>query len=162
MRGCPHTSGNATPQHASPAGGGPPRELRGKKWAICVFLPQILPLFSPLLPSELNLEGNLLHRLPEELGSLLHLRAINLARNKFRRFPEPLAAAPALESIDLEGNEIAGETGRGWRWKPGVKEAPVQLLLDLLLGSSIRGLGPCVAWTGGPASSLAPQMETTQ
>ncbi|NXI74574.1 LRC20 protein, partial [Anseranas semipalmata] len=56
---------------------------------------------------ELNLEGNLLHRLPEELGSLLHLRAINLARNKFRRFPEPLTAAPALESIDLEGNEIA-------------------------------------------------------
>ncbi|XP_065602179.1 leucine-rich repeat-containing protein 20 [Cyrtonyx montezumae] len=56
---------------------------------------------------ELNLEGNLLHRLPQELGSLLYLRTINLARNKFRHFPEPLAAAPALESINLEGNEIA-------------------------------------------------------
>ncbi|NXC51311.1 LRC20 protein, partial [Penelope pileata] len=56
---------------------------------------------------ELNLEGNLLHRLPQELGSLLHLRAVNLARNKFRSFPEALTAAPALESINLEGNEIA-------------------------------------------------------
>uniref|UniRef100_A0A8V0ZEN9 Leucine-rich repeat protein SHOC-2 n=1 Tax=Gallus gallus TaxID=9031 RepID=A0A8V0ZEN9_CHICK len=60
---------------------------------------------------ELNLEGNLLHRLPQELGSLLHLRTINLARNKFRHFPEPLVAAPALESINLEGNEIAGQGG---------------------------------------------------
>ncbi|XP_068544799.1 leucine-rich repeat-containing protein 20 isoform X1 [Anas acuta] len=72
---------------------------------------------------ELNLEGNLLHRLPEELGSLLHLRAINLARNKFRRFPEPLAAAPALESIDLEGNEIA--------------EVPVEVLASM---ASLRSL----------------------
>lgn len=100
------------------------------------FSHKFYPFFFPL-PPELNLEGNLLHRLPEELGSLLHLRAINLARNKFRRFPEPLAAAPALESIDLEGNEIAGERGRGWGWKPGAKEVSVQLLLDLLLGSSI-------------------------
>ncbi|XP_039562677.1 leucine-rich repeat-containing protein 20 isoform X3 [Passer montanus] len=57
---------------------------------------------------ELNLAGNYLHRLPEEITSLLHLRAIDLSRNRFRRFPEPLAAAPALETIDLEENEIAG------------------------------------------------------
>ncbi|XP_050754894.1 leucine-rich repeat-containing protein 20 isoform X1 [Gymnogyps californianus] len=56
---------------------------------------------------ELNLAGNYLHRLPEEVTSLLHLRAINLSRNRFRRFPEPLAAVAALETIDLEENEIA-------------------------------------------------------
>ncbi|XP_027764917.1 leucine-rich repeat-containing protein 20 isoform X1 [Empidonax traillii] len=56
---------------------------------------------------ELNLAGNYLHRLPEEITSLLHLRAINLSRNRFRRFPEPLATVPSLETIDLEENEIA-------------------------------------------------------
>ncbi|XP_074400458.1 leucine-rich repeat-containing protein 20 isoform X1 [Zonotrichia albicollis] len=57
---------------------------------------------------DLNLAGNYLHRLPEEIRSLLHLRTIDLSRNRFRRFPEPLATVPALESIDLEENEIAG------------------------------------------------------
>ncbi|XP_030343533.1 leucine-rich repeat-containing protein 20 isoform X1 [Strigops habroptila] len=55
---------------------------------------------------ELNLAGNYLHRLPEEITSLLHLRAINLSRNRFRHFPEALAAVTALETIDLEENEI--------------------------------------------------------
>ncbi|NXG75216.1 LRC20 protein, partial [Baryphthengus martii] len=55
---------------------------------------------------ELNLAGNYLHRLPEEVTSLLHLRAINLSRNRFRHFPEPLAAVATLETIDLEENEI--------------------------------------------------------
>ncbi|XP_069719511.1 leucine-rich repeat-containing protein 20-like [Phaenicophaeus curvirostris] len=55
---------------------------------------------------ELNLSGNYLHRLPEEVTSLLHLRAINLSRNRFRHFPEPLAAVTTLETIDLEENEI--------------------------------------------------------
>lgn len=84
---------------AALAAGGVPR------WELCCIEWRIS--FVPL--PELNLEGNLLHRLPQELGSLLHLRTINLARNKFRHFPQPLAAAPALESINLEGNEIAGE-----------------------------------------------------
>ncbi|NXA05823.1 LRC20 protein, partial [Sapayoa aenigma] len=56
---------------------------------------------------ELNLAGNYLHRLPEEITSLLHLRAINLSRNRFRHFPEPLATVTSLEIIDLEENEIA-------------------------------------------------------
>uniref|UniRef100_A0A8C4U9I8 Leucine rich repeat containing 20 n=1 Tax=Falco tinnunculus TaxID=100819 RepID=A0A8C4U9I8_FALTI len=57
---------------------------------------------------ELNLAGNYLHRLPEEITSLLHLRAINLSRNRFRHFPEHLAAVTTLETIDLEENEITG------------------------------------------------------
>nr|XP_013807976.1 PREDICTED: leucine-rich repeat-containing protein 20 isoform X2 [Apteryx mantelli mantelli] len=62
---------------------------------------------------ELNLEGNYLHRLPEEVGSLPHLRAINLSRNRFQHFPEPLAAVGALETIELEENEIAGASRLG-------------------------------------------------
>lgn len=67
----------------------------------------------PCLSAELKLAGNSLHRLPEEIGSLLHLRAIDLSRNRFRRFPEPLASAPALETIDLQENEIAGDSEKG-------------------------------------------------
>ncbi|NXF06437.1 LRC20 protein, partial [Smithornis capensis] len=55
---------------------------------------------------ELNLAGNYLHRLPEEITSLKHLRAINLSRNRFRHFPESLATVTSLETIDLEENEI--------------------------------------------------------
>ncbi|NXI43233.1 LRC20 protein, partial [Galbula dea] len=55
---------------------------------------------------ELNLAGNYLHRLPEEVTSLLHLQTINLSRNRFRHFPEPLADITTLETIDLEENEI--------------------------------------------------------
>ncbi|NWI14498.1 LRC20 protein, partial [Crypturellus soui] len=56
---------------------------------------------------ELNLEGNQLQRLPEELRVLQQLRAINLSRNRFCRFPEPLAALGALETVELAHNEVA-------------------------------------------------------
>ncbi|XP_033004991.1 leucine-rich repeat-containing protein 20 [Lacerta agilis] len=56
---------------------------------------------------ELNLEGNCIHRLPEEVRTLLHLRVINLSRNKFSHFPEQLTSLPVLETINLEENEIA-------------------------------------------------------
>ncbi|XP_038265132.1 leucine-rich repeat-containing protein 20 isoform X1 [Dermochelys coriacea] len=59
---------------------------------------------------ELNLEGNCLHRLPEEMRTLLHLKVINLSRNKFRHFPEQLTTLKALETISLEENEITGLT----------------------------------------------------
>uniref|UniRef100_A0A674I0F5 Leucine rich repeat containing 20 n=2 Tax=Terrapene triunguis TaxID=2587831 RepID=A0A674I0F5_9SAUR len=55
---------------------------------------------------ELNLEGNYLHRLPEEMRTLLHLKVINLSRNKFRHFPEQLTTLKGLETINLEENEI--------------------------------------------------------
>ncbi|XP_065408037.1 leucine-rich repeat-containing protein 20 isoform X2 [Chrysemys picta bellii] len=59
---------------------------------------------------ELNLEGNYLRRLPEEMRTLLHLKVINLSRNKFRHFPEQLTTLKALETINLEENEITGLT----------------------------------------------------
>uniref|UniRef100_A0A1W7RG82 Leucine-rich repeat-containing protein 20-like protein n=1 Tax=Agkistrodon contortrix contortrix TaxID=8713 RepID=A0A1W7RG82_AGKCO len=55
---------------------------------------------------ELNLEGNYIHHLPEEVRTLLHLRIINLSRNKFHIFPDQLTSLQALEMINLEENEI--------------------------------------------------------
>ncbi|XP_023574162.1 leucine-rich repeat-containing protein 20 isoform X1 [Octodon degus] len=58
---------------------------------------------------ELRLEGNFLHRLPNEISSLQHLKAIDLSRNQFRDFPEQLTTLPMLETINLEENEIAAD-----------------------------------------------------
>uniref|UniRef100_F7CYA3 Leucine rich repeat containing 20 n=2 Tax=Monodelphis domestica TaxID=13616 RepID=F7CYA3_MONDO len=55
---------------------------------------------------ELRLEGNCLHGLPDEVGTLQHLQAIDLSRNQFQDFPERLTALQALETINLEENEI--------------------------------------------------------
>lgn len=60
-------------------------------------------------PAELHLEGNFLHRLPNEVSTLQHLKAIDLSRNHFHDFPEQLTTLPALETINLEENEIVGE-----------------------------------------------------
>lgn len=59
--------------------------------------------------AELRLEGNFLHRLPSEVSTLQHLKAIDLSRNQFHDFPEQLTTLPALEIINLEENEIVGE-----------------------------------------------------
>lgn len=59
--------------------------------------------------AELRLEGNFLHRLPNEVSTLQHLKAIDLSRNQFHDFPEQLTTLPALETINLEENEIVGE-----------------------------------------------------
>ncbi|XP_049502139.1 leucine-rich repeat-containing protein 20 isoform X1 [Panthera uncia] len=61
---------------------------------------------------ELRLEGNFLHRLPNEVSTLQHLKAIDLSRNQFRDFPEQLTTLPALETINLEENDIVGERPR--------------------------------------------------
>lgn len=75
---------------------------------VLVALPHC-PLSSSLYMAELRLEGNFLHRLPSEVSTLHHLKAIDLSRNQFRDFPEQLTTLPALETISLEENEIVGE-----------------------------------------------------
>ncbi|XP_064125729.1 leucine-rich repeat-containing protein 20 isoform X1 [Loxodonta africana] len=55
---------------------------------------------------ELRLEGNFLHRLPNEVSALQHLKTIDLSRNQFQDFPEQLTTLPALEIINLEENKI--------------------------------------------------------
>ncbi|XP_069877024.1 leucine-rich repeat-containing protein 20 isoform X2 [Dipodomys merriami] len=70
---------------------------------------------------ELRLEGNFLHRLPNEVSSLQHLKSIDLSRNQFQDFPEQLTTLPALETINLEENEIMCQ----WRsWPPCLPYAP--------------------------------------
>ncbi|XP_048472127.1 leucine-rich repeat-containing protein 20 [Rhincodon typus] len=65
------------------------------------------PYFNNSFSSELNLAGNYLKQLPDEVKSLTHLTSINLARNKFSVFPQQLTELTALETINLEGNQIA-------------------------------------------------------
>ncbi|XP_072439032.1 leucine-rich repeat-containing protein 20-like [Chiloscyllium punctatum] len=55
---------------------------------------------------ELNLAGNYLNHLPDEVKSLAHLTSINLARNKFSVFPHQLTELTTLETINLEENQI--------------------------------------------------------
>ncbi|XP_075072695.1 leucine-rich repeat-containing protein 20 [Mixophyes fleayi] len=55
---------------------------------------------------ELNLEGNLFERLPDEASSLCNLKVINLSRNKLDKFPDELTKIQSIESINLEGNQI--------------------------------------------------------
>ncbi|KAM4636709.1 leucine-rich repeat-containing protein 20 [Discoglossus pictus] len=55
---------------------------------------------------ELNLEGNVLKKLPDEVGGLTELKSINLAKNKFENFPESLLNAFSIENINLEDNQI--------------------------------------------------------
>nr|XP_005991414.1 PREDICTED: leucine-rich repeat-containing protein 20 isoform X3 [Latimeria chalumnae] len=84
---------------------------------------------------ELNLEGNYLCQLPEEVQTLVYLTSINLARNKFTEFPKPLIGVKALETINLEQNEITvlkwvkvAETvvctGKGRRADPAYRQKP--------------------------------------
>ncbi|XP_029932962.1 leucine-rich repeat-containing protein 20 [Myripristis murdjan] len=55
---------------------------------------------------ELELQGNVLTKLPDAVGEMEHLTSINLANNKFSIFPEKLTEIATLERINLEGNDI--------------------------------------------------------
>lgn len=55
---------------------------------------------------ELNLNGNVLTKLPDAVVKMEHLNIINLSKNNFTVFPEKLTEMRALERIDLEGNNI--------------------------------------------------------
>ncbi|XP_056153601.1 leucine-rich repeat-containing protein 20 [Lampris incognitus] len=55
---------------------------------------------------ELDMQGNVLTKLPDAVGEMRHLTSINLANNKFSIFPEKLTEIPTLEKINLEGNSI--------------------------------------------------------
>ncbi|KAK5600162.1 hypothetical protein CRENBAI_006678 [Crenichthys baileyi] len=55
---------------------------------------------------ELDLQGNILTKLPDQVGEMEHMTSINLANNSFSIFPEKLTEIATLERIDLEGNNI--------------------------------------------------------
>lgn len=60
--------------------------------------------------AELDLQGNVLTKLPESVGEMEHLTSINLANNSFSVFPDKLTEIASLERINLEGNSITGNT----------------------------------------------------
>ncbi|XP_036023055.1 leucine-rich repeat-containing protein 20 [Onychomys torridus] len=82
---------------------------------------------------ELHLEGNCLHRLPNEVSGLQHLKAIDLSRNQFQDFPEQLTTLPELETINLEENEIVARS-------PGCAVPVTQAALSSLSVSYSRRL----------------------
>ncbi|KAK2820496.1 hypothetical protein Q5P01_023455 [Channa striata] len=55
---------------------------------------------------ELDMQGNLLTKLPDSVGEMEHLTSINLANNRFSIFPDKLTEIATLEKINLEGNSI--------------------------------------------------------
>ncbi|KAK7135136.1 hypothetical protein R3I93_018289 [Phoxinus phoxinus] len=55
---------------------------------------------------EVDLQGNVLTKLPEAVGDMEHLVNINLSKNKLTVFPERLADVRSLEHISVEGNQI--------------------------------------------------------
>ncbi|GLD53774.1 leucine-rich repeat-containing protein 20 [Lates japonicus] len=55
---------------------------------------------------ELDLQGNVLTKLPDAVGEMEHLTSINLANNSFSIFPDKLTEIATLERINLEGNSI--------------------------------------------------------
>lgn len=55
---------------------------------------------------ELDLQGNIFTKLPDEVGEMKHMTSINLANNNLSIFPEKLTEIVTLERIDLEGNFI--------------------------------------------------------
>lgn len=55
---------------------------------------------------ELDLQGNVLTKLPDGVTQMEHLTYINLANNNFSVFPEKLTEISTLERINLEGNHI--------------------------------------------------------
>lgn len=55
---------------------------------------------------ELDLQGNIFTKLPDEVGEMKHMTSINLANNNLSIFPEKLTEIVTLERIDLEGNCI--------------------------------------------------------
>lgn len=58
--------------------------------------------------AELDLQGNVLTKLPDSLEEMQHLISINLANNNLSIFPEKLTEIATLERINLEGNNITG------------------------------------------------------
>lgn len=56
---------------------------------------------------ELDLQGNVLTKLPDAVGEMQHLTSINLSQNKLTSFPDRLTDVHTLETINLENNQIS-------------------------------------------------------
>uniref|UniRef100_A0A4W6EZY9 Leucine rich repeat containing 20 n=1 Tax=Lates calcarifer TaxID=8187 RepID=A0A4W6EZY9_LATCA len=83
---------------------------------------------------ELDLQGNVLTKLPDAVGEMEHLTSINLANNSFSIFPDKLTEIATLERINLEGNSITGNNNI-LKHVVCVRERVVYLKLQFMLCS---------------------------
>jgi hypothetical protein len=82
------------------------------------FPPEIFELADSL--EVLNLSGNSLATLPDDLSRLSKLRVLFCSDNRFTRLPEVLSTCPHLEMVGFKANRIrevsAGAIAPGLRW----------------------------------------------
>ena len=85
---------------------------------LAVFPPEILSLKETL--EVLDLTGNQLSQLPDELAGFSKLRIIFCSENRFTELPEVLGRCPALSMVGFKANRIATVSARalpaGLRW----------------------------------------------
>lgn len=85
---------------------------------LAVFPPEILSLKETL--EVLDLTGNQLSALPDELAGFGKLRIIFCSENRFTELPEVLGRCPALTMVGFKANQIATVSARalpaGLRW----------------------------------------------
>lgn len=80
------------------------KELRLNNLGIEVFPEEIFSLFDSL--ELLDLSGNKLSDLPQDLYRFKHLKIAFLSSNQFKVFPEVLAQCPSLKMIGFKNNQI--------------------------------------------------------
>ncbi|MGL4846850.1 MAG: leucine-rich repeat-containing protein kinase family protein [Aeromonas veronii] len=85
---------------------------------LAVFPPEILSLKETL--EVLDLTGNQLSALPDELAGFGKLRIIFCSENRFTELPEVLGRCPALTMVGFKANQIASVSAKalpaGLRW----------------------------------------------
>lgn len=95
--------------------------------------------------TELNVSHNCLDRLPETVGSALHLQKFNAAGNRLTSFPFSLSGARFLEQVNLSENNLQSEkseTETSMRW---LSNSVQQLLLS---GNNLDRIPPSVLSIG--------------
>ncbi|TNJ08603.1 protein kinase [Aeromonas veronii] len=124
---------------------------------LAVFPPEILSLKETL--EVLDLTGNQLSALPDELAGFGKLRIIFCSENRFTELPEVLGRCPALTMVGFKANRIATVSAKalpaGLRWliltDNAVEQLPVELgqcdaLQKLMLaGNRLRELPASLA-----------------
>lgn len=124
---------------------------------LAVFPPEILSLKETL--EVLDLTGNQLSTLPDELAGFGKLRIIFCSENRFTELPEVLGRCPALTMVGFKANQIATVSAKalpaGLRWliltDNAIERLPDELgqcdaLQKLMLaGNRLRGLPASLA-----------------
>lgn len=61
-----------------------------------------------LFAVDLDLQGNILTKLPDGIVELQYLNRIDLSNNSFSSFPDQLLNVPNLQHINISSNQITG------------------------------------------------------